>query len=72
MKNIDIAIAISLNLMQYYAKLNKNLEDKLNYIQKVKIERNTAQNQIKELLDISNTSNFQELRKLLKKSRQLS
>ncbi len=66
MKNIDIAIAISLNLMQYYAKLNKNLEDKLNYIQKVKIERNTAQNQIKELLDISNTSNFQELRKLLK------
>lgn len=72
MKNINIAIAISLNLMQYYAKLNKNLEDKLNYIQKVKIERNTAQNQIKELLDISNTSNFQELRKLLKKSRQLS
>lgn len=58
--------------MQYYAKLNKNLEDKLNYIQKVKIERNTAQNQIRELLDISNTSNFQELRKLLKKSRQLS
>lgn len=72
MKKVDIAIAISLNLMQYYAKLNKNLEDKLNYIQKVKIERNTAQNQIRELLDISNTSNFQELRKLLKKSRQLS
>lgn len=72
MKKVDIAIAISLNLMQYYAKLNKNLEDKLNYIQKVKIERNNAQNQIRELLDISNTSNFQELRKLLKKSRQLS
>lgn len=31
-KQIDKAIAISLDLMQYYAKLNKNLEDKLKYI----------------------------------------
>jgi len=46
MKEIDKAISISLNLMFYYAKLKKNLEDKLTYIQKVKNERNIAQNQI--------------------------
>ena len=70
MKQIDIAIAISLDLMHYYAKLNKNLEDKLEYIQKIKNERNLAQDQLKDLLDISGYSNFQELKKFLKKYRQ--
>ena len=70
MQQIDIAIAISLDLMHYYAKLNKNLEDKLKYIQKIKNERNLAQDQLKELLDISGYSNFQELKKFLKKYRQ--
>lgn len=69
-KQIDIAVAISLDLMHYYAKLNKNLEDKLKYIQKIKNERNLAQNQLKDLLDISGYSNFQELKKFLKKYRQ--
>jgi len=69
-KQIDIAVAILLNIMQYYAKLKNNLEDKLSYIQKIKIERNVAQDQIQELLKISNTSNFKELKNLLKKSRQ--
>jgi len=36
MKQIDIAIAVSLDLMHYYAKLKKNLEDKMNYIEKIK------------------------------------
>lgn len=70
MKQIDKAIAISLDLMQYYAKLNGKLEDKLSYINKIKNERNLAQDQIKELLDISGYSNFQELKKFLKKYRQ--
>ena len=70
MKQIDIAIAISLDLMNYYAKLNKNLEDKLKYIQKIKSERNLAQDQLKDLLDISGYSDFQELKKFLKKYRQ--
>lgn len=69
-KQIDIAVAISLDLMHYYAKLNKNLEDKLKYIQKIKNERNLAQDQLKELLDISGYSNFEELKKFLKKYRQ--
>ena len=70
MKQIDIAIAISLDLMHYYAKLNRNLEDKLKYIQKIKSERNLAQDQLKDLLDISGYSDFQELKKFLKKYRQ--
>lgn len=70
MKQIDIAIAISLDLMHYYAKLKGNLEDKLNYIQKIKSERNFAQDQLKDLLDISGYHNFQELKNFLKKYRQ--
>lgn len=70
MKQIDIAIAISLNLMHYYAKLNKNLEDKLKYIQKIKNERNLAQDQLKELLNISGYSDFKKLRNFLEKYRQ--
>lgn len=70
MKQIDIAIAISLDLMHYYAKLKGNLEDKLNYIQKIKSERNFAQDQLKDLLDISGYYNFQELKNFLKRYRQ--
>lgn len=72
MKQIDIAIAISLDLMHYYAKLKNNLDDKLSYIQNVKNERNIAQDQMKELLKISNTASFEELKKFLKKCRQMS
>lgn len=70
MKEIDIAIAISLNLMHYYAKLKNNLQDKLNYIEKIKNDRNIAQDQVKKLLNISGYSNFQELKNFLKNYRQ--
>lgn len=66
MKQIDKAIAISLDLMQYYAKLNGNLEDKLKYIQKIRSERNLAQDQLKELLNISGYNDFMELKNFLK------
>ena len=72
MKQIDAAIAISLDLMHYYAKLKNSLDDKLNYIQKIKQERNLAQNQVQELLKISNFTDFEELKNFLKKYRQLS
>lgn len=67
MKQIDTAIAISLDLMHYYSKLNESLEDKLKYIQKIKTERNLAQDQIQELLEISKTANFEELKIFLQK-----
>lgn len=66
MKEIDVAIAVSLNLMHHYSKLKNNLNDKINYIQKIKQERNLAQNQVQELLEISNSKNFVELRNFLK------
>lgn len=72
MKEIDEAIAISLDLMHYYAKVKNSLEDKIKYIQKIKSERNEAQDQIKELLEICNTKSFDELKKFLKKYRQSS
>lgn len=72
MKEVDEAVAISLDLMHYYAKVKTSLEDKINYIQKIKLERNEAQDQIKELLEISNTTDFDELKNFLKKCRQIS
>lgn len=72
MKEVDEAIAISLDLMHYYAKVKNSLEDKINYIQKIKSERNEAQDQIKELLEICNTKSFDELKNFLKKYRQSS
>jgi len=72
MKEVDEAIAVSLYLMHYYAKVKSSLEDKINYIQKIKLERNEAQDQIKELLKLSNTTNFDELKNFLKKYRQIS
>lgn len=71
MKRIDIGIAISLDLMRHYAKLKNNLEDKLNYIEKIKHERNIAQDQIDELLQISSKTDFEELKNFLKKYGQL-
>ena len=72
MKQIDVAIAVSLDLMNYYAKLKNNLEDKIKYIQKIKNERNLAQDQVRELLILSNSKDFEELKKFVKKYRQLS
>lgn len=70
MKEVDEAVAISLDLIHYYAKVKSNLEDKINYIQKIKEERNKAQDQIKELLKIADIKNFNELKEFLKKYRQ--
>lgn len=72
MKQIDVAIAVSLDLMSYYAKLKNNLEDKIKYIQKIKNERNLAQNQVRELFMLSNSKDFEELKKFVKKYRQFS
>lgn len=66
MKEIDKAIAVSLNLMKYYVKIRKNLEDKMLFIQKVKTERNIAQDKIETLLRITKSRNYEELENFLK------
>ena len=52
MKKIDEAIAKTVGLMGYYADLNKRLDDKLEFISKIKEERNMAQDELAELRKI--------------------
>ena len=52
MKKIDEAIAKAVGLMGYYADLNNRLEDKLEYISKIKEERNKAQDELADLRKI--------------------
>lgn len=52
MKKIDEAIAKTVGLMGYYSDLNKRLNDKLQYISKIKEERNKAQDELAELRKI--------------------
>lgn len=49
MKEIDEAIAKTVDLMGYYSDLTKRLNNKLDYITKLKDERNKAQDELKEL-----------------------
>lgn len=52
MKKIDEAIAKTVDLMGYYSDLTKRLNDKLEYITKIKEERNQAQDELNELRKI--------------------
>lgn len=52
MKKIDEAIAKTVDLMGYYSDLTKRLNDKLEYITKIKEERNQVQDELNELRKI--------------------
>lgn len=52
MKLIDEAVAKSVDLMGYYADIHKRLDDKLSYIERLKEQRNTAQDELKEIRQI--------------------
>ncbi len=52
MKKIDVAIAKTIGLMGYYSDLLKRVDDKLEYISKIKEERNKAQDELDELRKI--------------------
>lgn len=49
MKKIDEALARTVGLMGYYSDLTKRLDDKLEYILKIKEERNKAQDELADL-----------------------
>lgn len=51
MKLIDEAIAKTVGLMEYYADLTKKLNDKLSYIDRIKGDRNKAQDEIAKIRD---------------------
>lgn len=52
MKKIDKAIAKTIGLFSYYLDLKKRLNDKLNYILKIKDQRNKAQDELSEIRKI--------------------
>lgn len=49
MKAIDESLAKTMDLMRYYANISQKLTDKLEYIAKIKAERNDAQDTLKEV-----------------------
>jgi mRNA interferase MazF len=46
MKDVNISLASTLGLLPHYIELKKKLDDKLSYIDKIKFERNAAQDSI--------------------------
>lgn len=65
MKNIEIAIAKSLDLMVHYSKLKTSLDDKLEFIDKIKKDRNEAQDFIEKLRKITDTKTNEQLEKII-------
>ena len=62
MKKIDEAIAKTVDLMGYYSDLTKRLNDKLEYISKIKEERNKAQDELEDLRKILELSQDESLK----------
>lgn len=72
MKLIDEAIARTVDLMGYYADITQKLNDKLNYIARLKTDRNKAQDELAEIRkelgltkDESLLNRISEMKKLL-------
>ncbi len=49
LKNVEKSLARSVGLIQHYSVLQHKLEDKLNYIEKIKNERNIVQDKLKQI-----------------------
>lgn len=52
LKNVERALARSIDLIQHYSSLEHKLEDKLKYIERIKNERNTAQDKLIQIKSI--------------------
>jgi len=64
MKKVDEAIAKSVDIMKYYAEVSKKLSKRESYIEKIKEERNRAQDELAELrkiLDIDEKESLKEI-----------
>lgn len=60
MKKIDKSIAISVDIYKHYKNLDDQLKDKLEYIASIKSQRNKAQDDLKELLDMLDSKDINE------------
>ncbi len=61
MKSVDEALAKALGLIGYYSSLSKKLDDKLNYINKIKQERNAAQDSLSEIRNLFQLSEDEDI-----------
>lgn len=52
MKAVEESLAKTIGVMKYYSELSKKLKDKLNYINRIKEERNAAQDSISEIRNL--------------------
>ena len=60
MKQIDKALAMSTGLLVHYTALESKLNDKINYITKLKTDRNAAQDDLKEICKLLGVSDAKE------------
>lgn len=70
MKKIDEALAKTVDVMKYYADVSKKLANRESYIEKIKNERNQAQDELTELrkkLNIDDTISLKEVVEKMKK-----
>lgn len=56
MKQIDKALAMSTGLLTHYSALESKLNDKMNYIAKLKTDRNAAQDDLKQICKLLGVS----------------
>lgn len=67
MKKVDEALAKTTGLMGYYSAVEKKLQDKLTYIEKIKQDRNLAQDFIKDMQQQLGVKTQEEIREKLEK-----
>ena len=67
MKKIDEAIAKTVDIMKYYSKLSKKLCNREEYIERIKSERNQAQDELAELRTILKVDEKDSLIEYIKK-----
>lgn len=64
-RKVEIAVARVLGLMSHYNKLEMNLKDKLGFIERLKDERNKAQDYIEKVQAMAQVSTKEELEKFI-------
>ncbi len=67
MKKIDEAIAKSVDIMTYYSDLSRRLANRDSFIERLKIERNQAQDELNELRVMLNLSKEESLKDSIQK-----
>ena len=60
MKAIDNALAMTTGLLPHYATLESKLNDKMNYIEKLKTDRNAAQDDLKQICKLLGVSDVKD------------